>query len=292
MINFDEMFSKLPDMPGFTGEWAPVYLEPMMASGERLTVAVAALGVNGSAMVKMALHPDKIDALYGEQASSFINIIETIVASLQYHLHTKQSFEGWNPPFAGVLLGKPRNAMSSDLLGLLKQAVSMTASLSALDLGEESKIVKEEKNDRWPNLVRDEVIQRHPELSQYFRRNFKTSYNSKDCRVFFLSSKIAVNTGKLVPGASISYHFDVNKSRILDLLTVKENEGIFAPRSAHELVVYRPLSDEAPFTNAQMKSLDEYVNALMDAGDKHHIRVTAVHSPEEAANRLCKLELG
>lgn len=292
MINFDEMFSKLPDMPVFEGEWAAVYLEPMMASGEKLTVAVAALGSNGNSLVRMALHPDKIHALYGEKAESFINIIETIVSSLQFHLHTKQSFNGWVPPFGGVVLGNPRNAMSSDLLGLLRQAVSMTASLSALDLGEDLLIVKEEKNDRWPNQVRDEVIQRHPELSNYFRRNFKTSTNSKDCRIFFLSSKIAVNTGKLVPGASISYHFDVNKSRILDLLTVKENEGAFAPRAAHELVVYRPSNDEAPFTQVQMKSLDEYVNALMDAGNKHRIRVTTVHSPQEAANRLCQLELG
>jgi len=291
MINFDDVFSKLPEMPNFVGQWAPVYLEPMMASGEKLTIAVAALGCDGTSLVRMALHSDKVHALYGEKAESFINIIQTIVTSLQFHLHTKQTFEEWSPPFGGVTLGNVRDGMSSGLLGLLRQAVSMTASLSALDLGEDSSLVKEEKNDRWPNLVRDEVLLAHSELSPYFKQTFSTSSRSKACKIFFLSPNIAINTGRLVPGAGISYNFDVNKSRILDLLTVKENEGYIAPRVAHELVVYRPTKDDPSFNKSQMKSLDEYVYALVDAGDKHDIRVTTVNSPEQAAKRLCKLEI-
>lgn len=290
MINFDEAFSQLPDLPGFSGRWVPVYLEPMMASGERLTVAVAALGDDGSAMVKMALHQEKIHAMYGDKAPAFTNIIETIVSSFQFHLHTKQTFDNWIPPFSGITVGASRNAMSTGILGILRQAVSMTASLSALEFDNADVPERDEKNDRWPSQVREEVLSLHPELTDYFRRNFNTSSRSKACKIFFLSPSIAVNTGRLVPGSNISYNFDVNKSRILDLLTVKENEGSIAPRRAHELIVYRPHADEASFSVAQMKSLDEYVNALIDAGDKHEIRVTTAYSPQEASRRLCGLE--
>ncbi|AGN84916.1 hypothetical protein [Enterobacter sp. R4-368] len=292
MINFDEAFSQLPDLPDFSGRWVPVYLEPMMASGERLTVAVAALGDDGSAMVKMALHQEKIQAMYGDKASSFTNIIETIVSSFQYHLHTKQTFDGWVYPFNGISIGEARNAMSTGIVGILRQAVSMTASLSALEFDDTGTSERDEKNDRWPTQVREEVLNFHPELTDYFRRSFHTSNRSKACRIFFLSPHIAVNTGRLVPGSNISYNFDVNKSRILDLLTVKENEGSMAPRNAHELIVYRPHVDDAAFSSAQMKSLDEYVNALVDAGDRHEIRVTTAHSPQEASQRLCRLEFG
>lgn len=290
MINFEDLFSQLPDPPKFRGKWVPVYLEPMMASGERLTVAVAAIGVDGSSLVKVALRNEKIQAMYGDKGSAFNSIIETLVASLQYHLHTKQTFEGWSIPFSGISLGTERDAMSKDIIGILRQAVAMTASLSALDFdGMSDDVRPAEKNDRWPTQVRDEVLRNHPELAQYFRRDFITSSQSKACRLFYLSSNIAINTGKLVPGNTLSHNFDVNKSRILDLLTVKENEG-FAPRNFHELIVYRPGHDEAMFSESQMKSLDGYVNALIDAGDRHEIRVTTVSSAEDASTRLCKLE--
>ncbi|MFJ5371914.1 hypothetical protein ACIPTP_05135 [Pectobacterium versatile] len=291
MINFDSLFGQLPELPSYKAQWVPVYLEPMMASGERITIAVAALGQDGFALVRAALRPEKAKAMYAEKSDPFMDLIKTAIESLQFHLDTKQSFEGWLRPFSGLELGEPRSALSSDIIGILRQAVSMSASLSALDF--DAPIYKDNyKNDSWANKFKETVVASSPGLEKYFRGKFTTGYSSRDLRVFFLSPNIAVNTGKLIPGASISYNFDINKSRLLDLLTVKENEGSIAARSHHELIVYRPANDDASYSKIQIKAIDAYVNALNDAGDKHEIRVTTAVSPETASKRLLSLELG
>ncbi len=228
MINFDSLLGQLPDLPGYKAKWVPVYLEPMMASGERITIAVAALGDDGTALVRSALRQEKAKAMYAEKSDPFMDLIKTAIDSLQFHLDTKQSFEGWVCPFSGLEMGEPRAALSSDIVGVLRQAVSMSASLSALDF--DAPVEKDNyKNDSWANKFRDTVVANSPGLDKYFRARFSTRNSSRDLRVFFLSPNIAVNTGKLIPGGSISYHFDINKSRLLDLLTVKENEGSIAP---------------------------------------------------------------
>jgi len=291
MINFDSLLEQVPELPGYKAQWVPVYLEPMMASGERITIAVAALGHDGFAMVRSALRPEKAKAMYAEKSDPFIELIKTATESLQFHLDTKQSFEGWMRPFSGLELGEPRSALSADIIGILRQAVSMSASLSALDF--DAPIDKDNyKNDSWANKFKDTVVANAPELEQYFRGKFTTGYSSRDLRLFFLSPNIAVNTGKLIPGANISYNFDINKSRLLDLLTVKEKEGHIAPRTHHELIVYRPGNDDASYSKNQIKAIDSYVNALNDAGDKHEIRVTTAVSAEAASKRLLSLELG
>ena len=291
MINFDSLLGQLPDLPGYKAKWVPVYLEPMMASGERITIAVAALGDDGTALVRSALRQEKAKAMYAEKSDPFMDLIKTAIDSLQFHLDTRQSFEDWVCPFSGLELGEPRAALSSDIIGVLRQAVSMSASLSALDF--DAPVEKDNyKNDSWANKFRDTVVANYPELDRYFRARFSTRNSSRDLRVFFLSPNIAVNTGKLIPGGGISYHFDINKSRLLDLLTVKENEGSIAPRAHHELIVYRPANDDAAYSKNQIKAIDAYVNALNDAGDKHNIRVTTAVSAEAATKRLLNLEFG
>lgn len=290
MINFDSLLGKMPEMPTYKASWAPLYLEPMMASGERITIAVAALGEDGFAMVRSALRPEKAKAMYADKSDPFIALIKTAIDSLQFHLNTKQTFEGWGRPFSGLELGKQRSALSSDMIGVLRQAVALTASLSALDFDtpEEKDIIK---NDNWATQFKDSVLLFAPELEKYFRGKFTTGSTSKDLKLFFLSSNVAVNTGKLIPGAGINYNFDINKSRLLDLLTVKEKEG-FAPRAHHELIIHRPSDDDAAYSDNQIKSLGYYINALNDAGDKHNIRVTTASSADEASRRLLDLEYG
>ncbi|PKH18309.1 hypothetical protein CIG19_21180 [Enterobacterales bacterium CwR94] len=291
MINFNEILNQLPDMPAFKARWVAIYLEPMMASGERLTVAVAALGDDGSSLVKSALRPEKARAMYAGKADAFLSIIDTLVSSLQFHLHISQTFTGWVKPFSGIAVSDEREAVSTNLLGVLRQAVAMSASLSALDFEmPEDKDV--DKSDIWANKFKEQVISEHPELESYFKAKFRTNVDSKDVKVFFLSSKVAVNTGKLIPGSNISYNFDINKSRILDLLTIKEKEGDIAPRAHHELIVYRPRADDTNYSDYQIKQLDSYVNALVDAGDKQNIRVTTASSVVLASERLRKLEYG
>ena len=55
MLNLDQLLKSAPAMPTTSGRWASVYLEPMIGSGERLTVAVATITSSGEILVKPAI---------------------------------------------------------------------------------------------------------------------------------------------------------------------------------------------------------------------------------------------
>ena len=299
MINFEALLKAVPAAPSFQGSWASVYLEPMMASGERLTVAVAAIGKNGECRVSPAIRPHVIDAMFGAQAAGMAKMIGLICSSLQHHLQYRSSFDGWISPMSGVSLGRVRETSSADLVGLLRQAVSMTASLAALDFSDaESEIDEVEgvdvgsgsNRDPWPKLFESAVVQRDARLSGYFNRTFEVSEKARPAKIFYLSERAAINTGKLIPGAALSGMFERNKARLLDLLVVRDRDDKLFPRAHFELVVFRPAFDDPTYSERQIDSLRRSIEALEEAGDKHELRVQAVQSPEEATDRLLQSE--
>lgn len=300
MINFEALLKSVPAAPSFEGSWASVYLEPMMASGERLTVAVAAIGKNGDCRVSPAIRPHVIDAMFGSQAAGMAKIIGLICSSLQRHLQYNGQFEGWVSPMSGVSLGRVRETSSADLVGLLRQAVSMTASLAALDFtdaeGESEDSLEDidtgtgSNRDPWPKLFESAVLHKDPRLSGYFNRTFEVSEKARPAKIFYLSDRAAINTGKLIPGGALSGMFERNKARLLDLLVVRDRDDKLFPRAHFELVVFRPAFDDPTYSERQIDSLRRSIEALEEAGDKHELRVQTVQSPEEAAERLLQSE--
>ncbi|EIK1776658.1 hypothetical protein LJW64_002334, partial [Salmonella enterica] len=110
---------------------------------------------------------------------------------------------------------------------------------------------------------------------------------ARAAKIFYLSSKIAINTDRLIP-TNLSTHLDRNKARILDLLSVKDHD-IFE-RNVFEFIVYRPQSDDPTYSKPQFIKLNEALHTLEEVGDKHSIRVISVTTVQQAALRLIKAE--
>ena len=296
MINLDSLLQSLPPNPAFAGSWASIYLEPMMASGERLTIAVAAIGENGECRVSPAIRPHVLDVMFGLQSAGMARMIGVACSSLQRHLQFEGGFEGWIPPMSGMQLGAVRKTVSSDGLGLLRQAVAMTASLAALDFDANEEDIEDltddadlgvgSKKDPWSKQFESAVLGRNPHLSGYFHASFHVSEKARPSKIFYLSERAAINTGKLIPGSALSAMFERNKARMLDLLVVRDRDDKMFPRSHFELVVFRPEFDDPTYSERQIDSLRRSIEALEEAGDKHDLRVQTVESAEQAADRL------
>lgn len=289
MIDFEPRSLSVPVRPTYTGVWASVYLEPMIGSGERLTVAVAALSDTGDVRVCPAIRPHVLEAMFGAKALAFSGLIDTITHDLDVYLAKAKGFEGWVPPFSGVTVSDPNRSASQDMAGLLRQAVSMTASLAALDVSapeEESPgRILVPADDRWPKQFETEAVRRDPRLERFFNQKFSISEPSKPLSFFFLSEKVAMNTGRLIPGRGLSSYLEHNKARILDLRVAREKQHLLE-RNHFELVVFRPSFDDPTYSLKQIDSLKRSLHTLEEACDEHRVRVTQVQSAAEAAERL------
>lgn len=260
-----------------------------MGSGERLTVAVAAMGDTGEVRVHPAIRPHVLEAMFGLKANGLSNIVGVISKSLEAHALSTGSLSGWRPPFSGVTMGPLKNTRSTDITGLLRHAVAMTASLAALDLAEseekDSENVVATNEDRWPKLFQAEVLRRDPRLERFFMQKFFVSEPSKPLNMFFLSDHAALNTGRMIPGRGLSAYLEHNKARMLDLRLAKEKQTLLA-RNHFELIVFRPGFEDPTYSIKQMDSLKRSIATLEEACDESSIRVTQVQSAAEAADRL------
>ncbi|MCM7825544.1 MULTISPECIES: hypothetical protein [Enterobacter] len=289
MLNYNELLKTAPQLPSFRATWAPVYLEPIMGSGEKFTIIIAAYSENGHFRVCNAIRPHVVKAMYGEKHNQFNSIIEMIMLSLENHLRSHKSFDGWISPIMGAELGSVSLAQSSDMTGILRQAVQLTASLSSLDFfsSEDENDEKYSSENTWASQLKASIINEQPSMGQYFNREFKVDGQARPAKIFYLSPKIAVNTDRLIP-TNLATHLDRNKARILDLIAVKDHD-IFE-RSTFEFIVYRPQEDEPTYGKSQFVKLNEALHTLEEIGDKHSIRVVPVTTVQQATIRVINAE--
>lgn len=290
MIDSIKLLSTLPKVPSYKAAWAPIYFEPIMGSGERLTVAVVAIAENGEFKINQSIRQDVVKAMYGNKSEQFNSLIQLIISNLTLHLSKIKNLENWCPPMQGVTLGKIKQTYSTDITGVLRQAVMLSASMSSLDFysnDEENEQYSSENT--WSKLVKDAVLVKHAHFSHYFNQQFKVTKEARAAKIFFLSDRSAINTERLRP-SNISTDLDKSKARLLDLFAVKDHEDFFQ-RQTHELIVYRPYDDEPIYSKPQIKRMKDAFLTLEEIGDKHSIIVTSVHTVQEALKRIVGAEL-
>ncbi|MDW7782283.1 hypothetical protein [Morganella morganii] len=288
MFDFDDLFKKSKENPLYSASWVPIYFEPMMGSGEKFTVVIAAIGCDGAVRVCNTIRPHVIKAMYGNKHTQFNSLINVIINSLNSHLSEQRNFHEWVSPISGVNVGDITKSQSTDMTGVLRQAIQLTASLSSLDFfSEENNEDQYSSEFTWANQVRDSVIRFKPCYSPYFNREFKVAGEARATKIFFLSDRIAINTDRIIPG-QIATHLDRSKARIFDLLSVRDMD-IFT-RTTFEFIVYRPEDSDPTYNKSQIKRLNEALLEIQEVGDKHSIRVVPVTAPHKAAKRIIKAE--
>ncbi|QZY62856.1 hypothetical protein K7H99_11300 [Providencia rettgeri] len=287
MFDFNELLSKSKQHASYRAAWVPVYFEPMMGSGEKFTIVIAAIGSDGVVRVCSTIRPHVIKAMYGNKYAQFNSLIKIIIDSLDAHLKGKGSFLDWKSPISGARIGEVSESQSSDMTGILRQAIQLTASLSSLDFFSEESEDQYSSEFTWANQVKDGVIKLRPNYSPYFNREFKVAGEARATKIFFLSDRSAINTDRIIPG-QIAPHLDRNKARIFDLLSVRDMD-IFE-RTIFEFIVYRPEKNDPTYNKRQIKKLEEALLEIQEVGDKHSIRVVPVTTPNAAVRRIIKAE--
>ncbi|WP_392565832.1 hypothetical protein RHO15_09730 [Utexia brackfieldae] len=289
MFSDIELLKLIPTPPTYKAVWAPIYFEPIAGSGEKFTIAVAAIAESGEYKVKQSIRQHVVKAMYGNKSDQFTSLIDLIISSLSAHLDKTKQFNNWIAPIQGVSLGNIKNTASTDMLGVLRQAVMLTASLSSLDFySNDDEIEQYSSDNTWSKQVKDLVVNNHPSLDIYFNKSFKVVSEARAAKIFFLSERTAINTERLRP-SNIAIDLDRNKARLLDLFAVHDYDYFFK-RNTHELIVYRPLEDDPTFSKQQMKRLKDALLTLEEVGDKHSIIVTPVSTPQQALKRIERAE--
>ncbi|PWV66018.1 hypothetical protein C7443_101506 [Plasticicumulans acidivorans] len=276
-----------PSPGAYRAQWAPVYLEPIIGSGERLTVGILVLGADGQRQVAPVLREDQVSTLWGEQGRGLLRSIDLCLNVLREHLSDGGDLDRWPAPFAGVCIGPLKPARGDDAIDVLRTGMSFSACFSTLEQGIEETAEDDDTEDPWPKQVHAAVQARVPSLSGNFNKQIKTATAARPTPVGYLSTRLAANLGKLIPGPRLGEFVKTAKVKALNLVIVRDLEPC---QRQFELLIFRPREDDPSYTARQMKNLRGALLELKEAGNHHELRVVEVLDAAQAADRIIRAE--
>ncbi|MEN5290866.1 hypothetical protein [Stenotrophomonas lactitubi] len=289
-------FRMFPPVPNVQAMWAPLYIEPMHGSGERIVIATVAVDGSGAFHVHATLSGRVLQCMYGDRAEVLDGLIGLAVDVLQAYLATGGALDSWVPPFRSCHLGSCRTAMGADLEQIARSGAILTSSLAA-KLAESSVEQTSESVgtgldiDRWVQQIRDRVCAQSPHLDARFNGEVVVRKGAAPTRIGYLGERIAANFDMLIPGSNLSTRRIRSKSRLVDLQILKDQLDVLAPRTTYELLLWIPDKDSPGYSQRQLDAAHGALSELEAFADEHSLMVRPYSRAEDAAQRILKAEL-
>lgn len=286
MMNFPAFNLEFPALPSGLYQTAPIYLEPMRGSGERITVCAVAVG-EGEAEAVGLINRDIAESLYGAQAGSFLGTVAHLTESLQAHCSRELPIEQWIPPLDGVYLGRVVTARADHARHAVAQVAQMHASLCNLPalLGteeEECGILDASKDttlSAWVKQVQDLTVSRNPSAARSINISIALAHGDT-IRLHFAHEGRAACLGLLTP-TKMTARVNDAKIKLWNLEHLPENFN------RRELILGVPREDAPDMADVKTRTrLQERIRALTEESSRSGIDTFTAHTAEEAAFRL------
>ncbi|MCH8549482.1 MAG: hypothetical protein LAT80_11450 [Balneolaceae bacterium] len=284
MNSLEQMF---PPEPSFAGAWQTIYLEPIVGSGERISVAVVAIGSNDKFRIVQAIRPELLECLYGAQSEKMQSMIDWLIESVSRELEANKSMSDWVAPFDGVKLGNLHPAADENIEGILKQAIRLTASLSKLALDaerEDDDYQPKQYSEQWATSILDEIKIINPHLTNSFRQRLKISESNILTSFGFFNDKYVSNFGLLIP-TRLSASLNNVKAKLFDLETLRKSQHLIKPLK-YEIIIGTPSLSDPTLTENSAKKLRETIEMVTQVAASESIDLFRAESAREAAMHI------
>ncbi|MBV2127950.1 hypothetical protein [Arsukibacterium indicum] len=283
-----------PALPQYSAKACPVYIEPIVGSGERVCVGVVAYGEDGDNVVIQTIKEDAAACMLGAAAPKFINLVGMALGSLRNFTASEKNFSDWISPIPGVNLGEVTTGHVTDLTMMVRTVARNHAFLSAMSdftAADDSVADDSPNTDRWATMVKEATTLIKPSLVDAFNRQLKLT-SKGHTRFDFVGRHLAAQLGRIIPGHGISGLVKTAKAKLWDLETLREhNENqLFKNITSYELILYRPKDNDPAYSEREIGRLNEAFVELEETGDKQQLRVVPAFTAEEAAQRIISAE--
>jgi len=286
MKEFENIF---PESPDYNGTWHAIYMEPIVGSGERITVAVAAIKSKSEFKVIQAIRSELLDCLYGAQSSNMQNMINWLVESASKFISDVGSLDQWVAPFDGVNCTKSTHATDINLDGVLRQAIRFSASLSTLSLDAERMDEDQQPRryiERWATNIANELAIINSDLTPYLRQKIKIGTSKVYTNYGFLNDRYVSNFALLMP-SNLSSSLNTVKAKLLDLETLKKSQYLLMPEKFEMIIGTPPFSDPT-LSDKSLDNLKNSIELVKEIAGQEGVSVFNTDNANEAATQINK----
>jgi hypothetical protein len=296
MIKSSISFEHFPAADRTVGaDWAPVILEPIEGSYERLVVGIAAVAGN-EVLVMPANDLGRLRCLYGPRAAGVLDIVSMSLAHLQELL-----FENGSSAlrkdllFSGLSLGKVRKGEGNNLEELAEAWLASLSSLHnsgrdtvSLTLQGEKDLMQQRATEPLGTEVLQIVARTKPALGTFFNRDIvegrvrRRSVRVQEPIIDFVGERLVANFD-VIRSDRLTPSIDAIKRRMWDLKVDRDNRH--SKRFTHEMLVRTLVFDEN-----KEHLVTEALGELEKQADQQSLRLESFDSPKEIANRVLEIE--
>lgn len=282
-------FTGFPELPTYEADWVAVYMEPIVQSGERITIGVVA--TDGAAIDgQLAISEKMLQCLYGDSAAGMRTMMEL---ALQRALKFARSgFKGqFSPGMHGVSISKKRHGLGDDLDDIILQGISLTSSLCDLHANDGTQD-EHERTAYWCRF-KTAMEKINAGLVPYFGKPVEVTIRGSTIPLpcDYFSSRLAVNICGLQPGYRLTQLFDAASSRLARLEQLKNHDALIAHgQKASLLLVAPPAEQQDRLKPSVRRKFEERILLLQDMADNKSFNLLTVPSPIEGARIIDKLE--
>lgn len=282
------------------GWWLPLFLEPLVGSGERICIGVAAS--DGKAVEVVGVpRLERLSSLYGQATGSLQWAADLALKEISYAASERgiERLGEVKAPVDGMSFGAIRKGAGKDLEDLARAALRQASSLAALEDSDDMLPAVRSVDLGQPAVVasvRKIVAQQRPELREYFNRQFTVRQAARPLQFAFVGKRLAANITQLnarSPGG-LSTQIDRAKAKILDLESLRDGKAVDAlplksrQKLTYELYVSRP---SLPKSSASGRLLREAEASLESQADDFDIQWRPFESAQQMARTLLRSEV-
>jgi hypothetical protein len=278
-------------------KWVPIYIEPVVGSGERITIGVAVAHQNSYLTVPVVAL-ERLECLYGKENQALMFAAKAAIESFERVLSKEGdlALETWHAPFEGVIKGTTRIGAGNSLEEIARSGLMLCSSLveklaDAEEIEEPRAAVSMSRLER---LIKEKVLTTRQSLEISFNRPFKYATTARATRIGFVGQRLAANFALLAPPFLAPQVKDA-KAKLWDLAQLKEHIqrpefNLSSQLQNFELLINRVREDDPQYSDKQIESVQEAFNELELEADHKEIRCRSLKSPDEIASHIIKLE--
>lgn len=290
---------------GVRARWAPVLLEPIAGSYERLVVGVAVVSPEGF-HVERANALERLQCLYADAADAAIYAIDLMTECLARDLAARAERALREPAdvISGITLGECRDAEGESLqaigeswMRILSSLYRSSSSGEALQESIEEGLPQETSESpgpfRLPARVLEYVAARRQGLEDFFdssiqsRRQRRRKGRSYEVVIHYSSSKLVANFGEIkaneLPKSIMS-----TKNMLWDLGNdrARRVDLSYSHLRKHEMILRVP----GTYDLREANRVGEAVAALTEQADQAELRLRTLPSVEAIGDYVLNLE--
>ena len=258
---------------GVPTRWATVLLQPLPGSGERVVVAVAAVGDNGETRCLRTINPASVKAIFRDEHHYVSQLIEFVTESLDVHLAHTRSLDNWVPPVEGVALGVRQQGKAADIDHFVRRA----ASLSTIFYSDQLQPgVTAARRRRWMDVVSVILETQNKRLCAHLDVRVPLGGHDVPATFSYLDSGLAANLVTFSRG-NLKARIEDARAGLWSLSLLADAPYIFRPERKELLAG----TDGEP--DARVR---EAVDEITDEAARRSVLVTKVATPEAVADHI------